>query len=63
MDIFIGNGARRYLAEISWYGGLFQDKTYARKDLDRWAVKQGKTSITPMKLDLADREYLAEKSS
>ena len=30
---------------------------------DRWAIKQGKTSITPMKLDLTDREYLVEKST
>lgn len=28
---------------------------------DRWAVKQGKTSITPMILDLTDYKYLAEK--
>lgn len=29
---------------------------------DRWAVKQGKTSITPMILDLTDRNYLAKKT-
>lgn len=29
---------------------------------DRWAVKQGKTSITPMILDLTDKEYLAKKA-
>ena len=29
---------------------------------DRWAVKQGKTSITPMILDLTDYEYLKERS-
>lgn len=29
---------------------------------DRWAVKHGKTSITPMILDLTDRSYLQEKS-
>lgn len=29
---------------------------------DRWAVKQGKTSITPMILDLTDRKYLAERA-
>jgi 5'-nucleotidase len=29
---------------------------------DRWAVKQGKTSITPMILDLTDYEYLRERS-
>lgn len=29
---------------------------------DRWAVKNGKTSITPMILDLTDKEYLAERS-
>lgn len=28
---------------------------------DRWAVKQGKTSITPMILDLTDYEYLRER--
>ena len=28
---------------------------------DRWAVKQGKTSITPMILDLTDKRYLKEK--
>lgn len=28
---------------------------------DRWAIKQGKTSITPMILDLTDKEYLAER--
>ncbi len=29
---------------------------------DRWAVKHGKTSITPMVLDLTDQKYLAERS-
>ncbi len=29
---------------------------------DRWAVKQGKTSITPMILDLTDFEYLRKRS-
>lgn len=29
---------------------------------DRWTVKQGKTSITPMILDLTDYEYLKERS-
>jgi len=29
---------------------------------DRWAVKHGKTSITPMILDLTDQEYLAERA-
>jgi 5'-nucleotidase len=29
---------------------------------DRWAVKHGKTSITPMILDLTDKEYLAQKA-
>ncbi len=29
---------------------------------DRWAVKQGKTSITPMILDLTDQKYLNERS-
>lgn len=29
---------------------------------DRWAVKHGKTSITPMKLDLTDDDFLAERS-
>ncbi|MEH6679191.1 MAG: 5'/3'-nucleotidase SurE [Sediminicola sp.] len=29
---------------------------------DRWAVKQGKTSITPMILDLTDRAYLSKRS-
>jgi 5'-nucleotidase len=29
---------------------------------DRWAVKNGKTSITPMILDLTDKEYLAQKA-
>lgn len=28
---------------------------------DRWAVRHGKTSITPMILDLTDKEYLAER--
>lgn len=28
---------------------------------DRWAVKHGKTSITPMILDLTDKKYLAER--
>lgn len=28
---------------------------------DRWAVRHGKTSITPMKLDLTDEEFLAGK--
>lgn len=28
---------------------------------DRWAVKQGKTSITPMILDLTDQAYLNER--
>lgn len=28
---------------------------------DRWAVRQGKTSITPMILDLTDKEYLAQR--
>jgi len=28
---------------------------------DRWAVKNGKTSITPMILDLTDKDYLAQK--
>jgi 5'-nucleotidase len=28
---------------------------------DRWAVKQGKTSITPMVLDLTDKTYLSTK--
>lgn len=28
---------------------------------DRWAVKHGKTSITPMILDLTDKEYLASR--
>lgn len=28
---------------------------------DRWAVKNGKTSITPMILDLTDKKYLAER--
>ena len=31
------------------------------KESDRWAVKQGKTSITPMILNLTDKEYLSEK--
>ncbi len=30
---------------------------------DRWAVKHGKTSITPMILDLTDRRYLAERAN
>ncbi|HZJ20970.1 MAG TPA: 5'/3'-nucleotidase SurE [Pricia sp.] len=30
---------------------------------DRWAVKQGKTSITPMVLDLTDKKYLDERST
>lgn len=29
---------------------------------DRWAVKNGKTSITPMILDLTDKEYLKERA-
>lgn len=29
---------------------------------DRWTVKQGKTSITPMILDLTDYEYLKKRS-
>lgn len=29
---------------------------------DRWAVNQGKTSITPMILDLTDQKYLNERS-
>jgi len=29
---------------------------------DRWAVKQGKTSITPMTLDLTDHNYLNNRS-
>ncbi|GAB2775063.1 5'/3'-nucleotidase SurE [Salinimicrobium soli] len=29
---------------------------------DRWAVRHGKTSITPMILDLTDQEYFAEKA-
>lgn len=29
---------------------------------DRWAVKNGKTSITPMILDLTDKDYLAERT-
>lgn len=29
---------------------------------DRWAVKHGKTSITPMILDLTDEKYLDERS-
>jgi len=29
---------------------------------DRWAIKQEKTSITPMVLDLTDKDYLKEKS-
>lgn len=29
---------------------------------DRWAVKHGKTSITPMILDLTDKEHLAERN-
>lgn len=33
------------------------------KGTDRWAIKQGKISITPMKLDLTDTDYLAEKST
>ncbi|WP_372918943.1 5'/3'-nucleotidase SurE [Salegentibacter sp.] len=28
---------------------------------DRWAVKQGKTSITPMILDLTDKDYLQRR--
>lgn len=28
---------------------------------DRWAVRHGKTSITPMILDLTDKEYLAKR--
>lgn len=28
---------------------------------DRWAVRNGKTSITPMILDLTDKKYLAER--
>jgi 5'-nucleotidase len=28
---------------------------------DRWAIKQGKTSITPMVLDLTDKDYLKGK--
>jgi 5'-nucleotidase len=30
---------------------------------DRWAVKQGKTSITPMILDLTDRGYLSKRTA
>lgn len=30
---------------------------------DRWAVKQGMTSITPMILDLTDRKYLEERAN
>ncbi|MBC8770582.1 5'/3'-nucleotidase SurE [Arenibacter sp. BSSL-BM3] len=30
---------------------------------DRWAVKQGKTSVTPMILDLTDTDYLAHRSN
>lgn len=29
---------------------------------DRWAVKHGKTSITPMILDLTDKEYLKKRA-
>lgn len=29
---------------------------------DRWAVKHGKTSITPMILDLTDKDYLNQRS-
>jgi 5'-nucleotidase len=29
---------------------------------DRWAVRHGKTSITPMILDLTDKEYLLQRS-
>jgi 5'-nucleotidase len=29
---------------------------------DRWAVRHGKTSITPMILDLTDQEYFAKKA-
>lgn len=32
------------------------------KDSDRWAVKNGKISITPMILDLTDEKYLNERS-
>lgn len=28
---------------------------------DRWAIRHGKTSITPMILDLTDKEYLAQR--
>ena len=28
---------------------------------DRWAIRNGKTSITPMILDLTDKEYLAQR--
>ena len=30
---------------------------------DRWAIKHGKTSITPMILDLTDKAYLQKKNS
>jgi len=32
------------------------------EDSDRWAVKHGKTSITPMILDLTDEKYLNQRS-
>ncbi|MCG9970292.1 hypothetical protein [Christiangramia crocea] len=31
------------------------------EDSDRWAIKNGKTSITPMILDLTDKAYLNER--
>ena len=31
------------------------------RDSDRWAVKHGKTSITPMVLNLTDQNYLNKK--
>lgn len=33
------------------------------KGSDRWAIKQGKTSITPMILDLTDKAFLQKKNS
>ncbi|WP_424494440.1 5'/3'-nucleotidase SurE [Salinimicrobium sp. GXAS 041] len=32
------------------------------EDTDRWAVRNGKTSITPMILDLTDKEHLKERT-
>ncbi len=32
------------------------------KGSDRWAVRQGSTSITPMRLDLTDNQYLDKRS-